>query len=66
MIVVNDRCEYCTMKMDNLGRLIKAVQSVDDLVNKQPQMEEFVRALQQKLSVENAKQKEFGFKRKKK
>jgi hypothetical protein len=65
MIVVNDQHKYYMMKMDNLYRLIKVLQSLDDLVNKQQLMEEFVQVLQQKPNVENAanKKNEFSIKK---
>ncbi len=63
MIVVNDLYKYYMMKMDNLDKLIKVVQQINDLVNMQQLMEEFVQVLQQKPNVENAKIK---IKRKKK
>ncbi len=57
MIVVNGPHKYYMMKMNNLDKLIKVVQQINVLVNKQQQMEEFVQVLQQKPNVENAKKK---------
>jgi len=61
MIVVNDQHKYYMMKMDNLDRLIKVLQSLDDLVNKQQLREEFVQVLKQKPNVENAANKKMNF-----
>ncbi len=55
MIVVNDQHKYYMMQMHNLDKLIKVVQWLNDLANKQQQMEEFVQVLQQKPNAENAK-----------